>query len=116
GPSIASSVAGFIHGQVHKIVTSDRFARAWIRGNTGAHGALVKALSRQGGAISVTNGQVTIDLAPFIDIVKHNLASRGFTLVNSLPPIHPTFALFSSRELVKAQSLYRLINDLKYVL
>ena len=27
GPSIASSVAGFIHGQVHKIVTSDRFAR-----------------------------------------------------------------------------------------
>lgn len=116
GPSIASSVAGFIHGQVHKIVTSDRFARAWVRVNTVAHGVLVKALSGQGGAISVTNGQVTIDLAPFVDIVKQNLASRGFTLVDRLPPIHPTFALFSSRELVKAQSLYRLINDLKYVL
>jgi hypothetical protein len=116
GPSIASSVAGFIHGQVHKIVTSDRFARSWIQVNTVAHGVLVKALSGQGGAITVTNGQVTIDLAPFVAIVKQNLASRGFTLVNSLPPIHPTFALFSSRELVKAQSLYRLINDLKYVL
>ena len=116
GPSIASSVAGFIHGQVHKIVTSDRFARAWIQVNTVAHGVLVKALSGQGGAITRSNGQVTIDLAPFITIVKQDLASRGFTLVNSLPPIHPTLALFSSRELVKAQSLYRLINDLKYVL
>ena len=116
GPSIASSVAGFIHGQVHKIVTSDRFARSWIQVNTVAHQTLVKALSGQGGAIAVSNGQVTIDLAPFINIVKENLASRGFTLVNSLPPIHPTLALFSSRELVKAQSLYRLINDLKWVL
>jgi hypothetical protein len=116
GPAIASSVAGFIHGQVHKIVTSERFANAWIRVNTVAHQTLVKALSGQGGAISVSNGQVTIDLAPFINIVKQDLASRGFTLVNSLPPIHPTFALFSSRELVKAQTLYRLINDLKYVL
>ncbi len=116
GPSIASSVAGFIHGQVHKIVTSDRFASAWIRVNTVAHQTLVQALSGQGGAIAVSNGQVTIDLAPFIEIVKQNLASRGFTLVNSLPPIHPTLALFSSRELVKAQSLYRLINDLKWVL
>ena len=116
GPSIASSVAGFIHGQVHKIVTSERFANAWIQVNTVAHQTLVQALSGQNGAVTVSNGQVTIDLAPFIAIVKQDLASRGFTLVNSLPPIHPTLALFSSRELVKAQGLYRLINDLKWVL
>ncbi len=115
-PSIASSVAGFIHGQVHKIVTGPRFARAWVQVNTVAHQTLVKVLSGQGGAVTVSNGQVTIDLAPFISIVKQDLAARGFTLVNSLPPIHPTLALFSSRELVKAQSLYRLINDLKFVL
>ncbi len=58
----------------------------------------------------------TIDLAPFIAIVKQNLVQRGFTLVNSLPPIHPTLALFSSKTLVQAQTLYRLINDLKIVL
>jgi len=115
-PSIASSVAGFIHGQVHKIVTSPRFARAWVQVNTVAHQTLVNALSGRGGAVGVSNGQVTIDLAPFINIVKQDLASRGFTLVNSLPPIHPTLALFSSRDLVKAQTGYRLINDLKIVL
>jgi hypothetical protein len=116
GPSIASAVAGYIHGQVHKIVTSPRFANTWTQVNTVAHQQLVNALSGKAGAISVSNGQVVIDLAPFIDIAKQNLVSRGFTLVNSLPPIHPTLALFSSRDLVKAQSAYRLINNLKIVL
>ncbi len=116
-PTIASSVAGFIHGQIHKIVTSARFARAWLQVNTVAHQELVTALSgKGGGAIGVSNGQVTIDLAPFINIVKQDLSSRGFTLVNSLPPIHPALALFSARDLVKAQTGYRLINDLKFVL
>jgi hypothetical protein len=116
GPSIASAVAGFVHNTVHKVVTSPQFANAWIQVNTVAHKTLVKALSGQGGAITVSNGQVTIDLAPFIEIVKQDLAKRGLTLVNSLPPIHPTLALFSSKTLVQAQTLYRLINDLKIVL
>jgi hypothetical protein len=117
GPSISSSVAGFIHTQVHKIVTSPRFANAWIQVNTVAHQEIVKALSGQGGgAVTITNGQVTINLGPFIDIVKQDLVKRGFTLVNSLPPINPTLALFSAKELVKAQTGYRLINDLKIVL
>ena len=116
-PSISGAVAGFIHSTVHKIVTSPQFARAWIQVNTVAHQQLVTALSGQsGGAIAVSNGQVTIDLAPFITIVKQDLAARGFTLVNSLPPIHPTLALFSSRKLVQAQTAYRVINDLKIVL
>jgi hypothetical protein len=116
-PSISSAIAGFIHSTVHKVVTSPQFARAWIQVNTVAHEQVVKALSGQGGgAVSTSNGQVTIDLAPFIAIVKQDLVKRGFTLVNSLPPIHPTLALFSSKDLVKAQSGYRLINDLKIVL
>ena len=117
GPSIASSVAGFIHGQIHKIVTGPRFARAWVQANTVVHQQLVTALSgRGGGAVSVSNGQVVIDLAPFINIVKQDLAAHGFTLVNSLPDIHPTLTLFSAKYLVKAQTGYRLINDLKIVL
>jgi hypothetical protein len=117
GPSISSAVAGFIHSTVHKIVTSPRFANAWTQVNTVAHQEIVKALSGQGGgAVSISNGQVTINLAPFINIVKQDLVARGFTLVNSLPQINPTLALFSAKDLVKAQTGYRLINDLKIVL
>ena len=117
GPSIASAVNGYIHSQVLKIVSSPQFANTWTQVNTVAHQEIVKALSGQGGgAVKVSNGQVVIDLAPFINIVKQALVARGFTLINSLPPIHPTLALFSSRDLTKAQTLYRLINDLKIVL
>lgn len=117
GPSISSAVTGFIHTQVHKIVTSPAFARLWDQVNRVGHTQLVKALSGQGGgAITIKNGQVTLGLGPFIDQVKHNLAARGLTIVNRLPPINPTFTLFSAKYLVKAQTLYRLLNDLKIVL
>ncbi len=116
GPALASAVTGFIHTQVHKLVTSARFAQTWIQVNTVAHQTLVNALSGHTGAIAVSNGEVTIDLAPFIAIVKQALAARGFTLINSLPTFHPTLTLFSARQLVKAQTAYRLLNDLKIVL
>jgi hypothetical protein len=115
-PTLAGAINSYVHNAVHKLVTSPGFARAWVQVNTVAHQTLVQALSGQGGAVTVSNGQVTIDLAPFIAVVKEDLANRGFTLVNSLPPIHPTIALFSSKTLVQAQTLYRLINDLKIVL
>ncbi len=117
-PTIASSVDGFIHSQVYKLVTSPKFANAWLQVNKVAHQQLVNALAgNHNGAVKInSNGQVTIDLAPFIAIVKQDLVKRGFTIVNSLPPIHPTLALFTARDLVQAQTAYRLINDLKIVL
>jgi hypothetical protein len=117
-PAIASAMTGFIHSQVHKIVTSAGFANAWVQVNTVAHQQLVYALSgNSNGAVGVSNGKVTIDLSPFIAIVKQDLVRRGLTLLNSLPvSFHPTLALFSARDLVKAQTGYRLLNDLKVVL
>jgi hypothetical protein len=116
-PAISSALAGFIHGQVHKIVTGPRFAQLWVQVNTVAHEQLVKALSGQGGgAVSTSNGQVTVSLGPFITVAKQDLAARGLTIVNSLPPVNPTLTLFSSKYLVKAQTVYRLINDLKIIL
>jgi hypothetical protein len=115
--SLATGIAGFIHTQVHKIVTSSAVASAWVQVNRVAHAQLVKVLSGQGGgAVSTSNGQVILDLAPFINIVKQDLVKRGLTIVNRLPPIHVTIALFSSKSLVQAQTLYRLINTLKWVL
>ena len=116
-PSIASGVDGSIHGEVRKIVTGPRFARAWVRANTLVHQELVKALSGQGSSsVSVKNGQVVLNLGPFIDVVKQDLVRRGFGLVSKIPAVNPTLTLFSATYLVKAQAGYRLINDLKIVL
>lgn len=59
---------------------------------------------------------MVIDLGPFIDNVKETLSAQGFTLIDRLPPIHPTFVLFKSADLSKAQTAYRLVNRLKFVL
>ena len=116
-PQISSAFAGFVHGQVHGIVTSPQFAQLWVTANTRIHAQLVKVLSGQGSkSITTSNGQVVLNLGPFIDLVKQDLVKRGFTIVSKLPYINPTFALFSDKYLVKAQTGYRLVNDLKIVL
>jgi hypothetical protein len=117
GPQIASSVTGFIHSTVHSVIGSQAMANAWTQINTVAHQAVVKVLSGEGGgAISNSNGQITLNLGPLIAVAKQNLAARGFSLANSIPDVNPTVALFQSNDLGKAQAGYRLIKTLKIVL
>jgi len=92
-PTLAGAINGYVHSAVHKLITSPGFANAWVQVNRVAHQTLVQALSGQGGAILVSNGQVTLDLAPFIAIVKQDLAKRGFTLVNDLKIVLPIATL-----------------------
>ena len=116
--SLASGVQGFVHSRVQKIITGPRMAAAWTQVNRVGHQALVAALSGRGGngAIGISNGQVTLDVAPLEAVAKQDLAARGLTAVNKIPTVHATFPLFPSKNLVKAQRAYRLINDLKFVL
>ena len=117
GPQITSAVTGFIHSTVHTVITSPAVAKIWVQVNTVAHQALVKVLSGEGnGAISTTNGQITLNLGPFIAVVKQDLLQHGFSLANNIPTISPTVALFQADNLGKAQAAYRLIKTLKLVL
>jgi hypothetical protein len=115
--SIASGVAGFVHSNVQKVITGPRMANVWTQVNRVAHEQLVVALSGRGDrGIVVKNGEVTLDLAPLIAVAKADLSSRGLTIVNKIPDVHTAFPLFPSKNLVKAQRAYRLVNDLKIVL
>ncbi len=118
--SLASGVAGFVHSRIHKIITGPRMANAWVQVNRVASQALVAVLSGRAtsgsGAVGVSNGQVTLDLAPLIAVAKQDLVARGLTIAGKIPIVHATFALFPSKNLEKAQKAYRLINDLKIVL
>ena len=118
--SLASGVAGFVHSRIHKIITGPRMANAWVQVNRVASQALVAVLSGRAtsgsGAVGVSNGQVTVDLAPLIAVAKQDLVARGLTVAGKIPIVHATFALFPSKNLAKAQQAYRLINDLKIVL
>ena len=117
GPQIDSGVTGFIQSTVHTVIASPAMANAWVQVNTVAHQAVVKVLSGQGGgALSLSNGQVVLNLGPLITVAKQDLVARGFSLANSIPDVNPTVALFQAHDLGKAQAGYRLINTLKVVL
>jgi len=117
GPQVSSAADGFIHSTVQKVISSPAVARIWVQVNTVAHQALVKVLSGQGnGAISTSNGQIVLNLGPFIAVVKQDLIQRGFSLAKNIPNANPTVALFQAKDLGKAQAAYRLIKALKIVL
>lgn len=116
GP-ISSGVDSLVGSAVTKAVASPAMARIWAQANRTAHAGLVKVLSGQGNSsVSVTNGQVTIALGPFIDQAKQQLSQRGLSFVDKLPSVNPTIALFEAPDLSKAQSGYRLVSALRWVL
>lgn len=116
GP-LAGAVEGFIRTQVARVVASPRAAQLWVQLNRTAHQQLVKVMSGEGGgAITITNGQVTLNLGPFVKDVQTDLVNHGLTIANQLPTISPSIALFQAQNLGRAQNVYRLINTLKWVL
>jgi hypothetical protein len=112
GP-IANGVQGFVRTQVGNVVASDTFADAWVQANRVAHDALVKALTGEGGgAITVANDTVTLNLAPFIQTVKQRLVAQGFTLAERIPQVDKSFVLFQSEDITRARSAFNLLNTL----
>jgi len=112
GP-VANGVQGFVRTQVERVVQSQVFEDAWIQANRAAHEALVKALTGEGGgAVTVANDTVTLNLAPFIQTVKQRLVAQGFTLAERIPQVDKSFVLFQSQDITRARSAFNLLNTL----
>ena len=112
GP-IANGVQGFVRTQVERIVQSQAFEDAWIQANRVAHEALVKALTGEGGgAVTVENDTVILNLGPFIQTVKQELVGHGFTLAERIPQVDKSFVLFQSEDITRARSAFNLLNTL----
>jgi len=110
---IASGVKGFTRTQVGKVVQSQAFADAWVQANRVAHDELVKALTGEGGgAITVEDNRVSVNLAPFIQTVKQQLTAAGFTLAARIPEVNASFTLFQSDSITRARSAFNLLNTL----
>ena len=99
GPQISSAVNSFVYSTVHSIVSSPQFAAIWVAVNKITHAQLVKVLSGQGNSsVSIRNGQVVVNLGPFITAAKQDLIAHGFKLASNIPPVSPTIALFQAKE------------------
>jgi hypothetical protein len=110
---IANGLQSFTRSQVAKIVQSQAFADAWVQANRAAHQELVKALTGEGGgAITVENDTVSVNLAAFIQTVKQQLIAAGFTLAERIPTVNASFTVFKSADIAKVRSGFNLLNTL----
>jgi hypothetical protein len=116
GP-IANGVNSFIGTVVARAVASPAMAALWVNALRLAHQGVVRVLSGQGnGAVDVVNGQVVINIGPLITQVKDALIARGLSVAAHIPTVNATFPLFAAPNLEKAQSGYRLLQTLRWVL
>src|SRR5262245_231968 len=110
---IADGVESFTRSQVGKVVQSDAFADAWVQANRAAHAELVKALTGEGGgAVTIENDTVNLNLAAFIQTVKEQLTAAGFDLAARIPEVQASFPLFRSAEITKVRSTFHLLDNL----
>ena len=110
---VANGVESFTRSQVGKITSSAAFANAWVEANRVAHQALVNALTgKGGGAATIKNDTVTLNLGPLIHTVKQELTASGFGLAARIPETNASFVLFESPAITKAQNGFNLLNTL----
>jgi hypothetical protein len=110
---IANGVQSFTRTQVGKVVQSDAFADAWVQANRAAHDELVKALTGEGGgAVTVENDTVSLNLAAFTQTVKQRLVDAGFSVAARIPEVNASFVLFQSKDITRARSAFNLLNTL----
>ena len=115
---ISNAIYGFTQDQVSALVASDTFQDAWVAANREAHAGVVAALTGEtnNAAVVVTNGQVAVNLGPFIEQIKPVLVERGVPFADKIPVVNAQFVVLQSESLARAQSAIRLLDLLRVVL
>ncbi|TWE21638.1 hypothetical protein [Kitasatospora atroaurantiaca] len=112
GP-ITSGLTELVSTTVHRVVSSSAFETVWINANRAGHSALDKALSgKGGGAVSLNDSQVTIDVGPIVAKVKDELVNAGFGAAAKIPTVHTDFVVFASDDIGKIKGYVRLLEIL----
>ncbi|MEZ0093605.1 hypothetical protein [Streptacidiphilus sp. EB129] len=110
GP-VTNGVTSLVHTVSQKVVTSSAFATVWTGAIRTAHTAVNNVLSgKKSAALQLQGNNVVLQLGPAVDQVKQQLVARGLGAASHIPTVNSTFTLFTSSEVAKIQTGYRLLN------
>jgi hypothetical protein len=115
---ISNAIYGFTQEQVNTLVASDAFADAWAAANREAHATLVATLTGETATegVTVTEGRVSVSLATFINAIKPVLVERGVPFADRIPAVNAEFVILDSTSLAQAQTAFRLLDLMRWVL
>jgi hypothetical protein len=111
-PAIAAAIQNSTAQVINAFLATSQAQALWERANRRAHGALVNVLEgKDAGPISTANGDVVLDLRPFIKRIAERLGV-GDRLKERAPPDSGEIVLLKSDQLDAAQKAVRALNAL----
>jgi hypothetical protein len=114
---IVGGVRSFVSGEIHKVVTSDRFAQIWDSANRVAHDELEAVLTTGKGELLTAQGtQVSLNVGALLTVVKQRLVDAGFGLAAKVPDTSITIPLFESQQLPRIRTAVSVLNTLAWLL
>jgi hypothetical protein len=122
GEPVANAMKGYATQVTERILASDQFQKLWDGANRRAHAQLVALLeddpSKAPGAVSIKNGQITLDLGQVIEKVKAALVDKGLTFLANVdvPPVSRTITIIDSEGLSEARTYVGILNTLAWLL
>ncbi|WP_370103375.1 hypothetical protein [Streptacidiphilus sp. MAP12-20] len=110
GP-VTNGVTSLVHTVTQRVVTSSAFVTIWTDANRAAHTAVDNVLSgKKTAAVQLHGNDVVLELGPALDQVKQRLVASGLGVASHIPTVNSSFTLFTSSQVSKLQTGYRLLN------
>lgn len=122
GEPVANAMKGYATDVTERLLASEQFQELWDAANRRAHNQLVALLeddpSKAPGAVSIKDGQITLDLGQVIEKIKTALVDRGLTFLANVdvPPVSRTVTIIDSEGLSSARTYVGILNTLAWVL
>ncbi|WP_154796372.1 hypothetical protein [Occultella kanbiaonis] len=105
---LTSGVQNFVREAADRVVQSDQFEAVWEQANRTAHEQMVAVMQGADGALLQIgdDGQLSIQLAPMIELVKERLVEAGLGIAASIPQVNASFTIMQTSQLVEVQNRY----------
>ena len=114
---LTNAIENFVSTKVDQLVRSDAFRQAWIAAVRQAHDQMVAVLTGDtSGAVKVTDGRVSVNIATFVEAVKQKLIDGGFSFASRIPTVNASFTIFEAKNIGTAQKWFSWLETLSRVL
>lgn len=115
---IVGAVQNFARDLTVEVINSDQFNQIWIAANQFAHQQLVSLLRDQSGLFYISQGDVTVDLSPLIDVVQDRLGPTALALFEevSLPEDSGKLVVYEAARVAELQRAVTILDRLGWLL
>jgi hypothetical protein len=110
---LTAGVNNLINQLIVQFLASELFENVWIEVNTGIQNSLVRILEgSDGGAVSVKDGQLVLDVSTLVIAIQDRLVERGYGIAASISvePGQRTIVLADVPALSQIQFIYGFVN------